>query len=230
MNSNEAANNNLELLFGTSLYDEKVKEMPPAKDATEKNGLRVFGVDAALVKVSGQFFLQHPVEAQIALGLVRDVSGILGRLLEGGHSIIAGRIAGAFKRVGRDGLSDDIVKTMKSAGYDFRESDPFSEQQNVSAVLTGAAPIVARLKAIWESQRQAVRDVLPRTPGIPDDKDSYMKFVDGIYKSDAYHSLSMEGYSVTPELIDRVRQGNWDPNGNEQETKNRNALAARGYW
>jgi Fic family protein len=57
-----------------------------------------------------------------------------------------------------------------------------------------------------------------------------MKFVDDIYQSDAYHSLSIEGYSVTPELIDRVRQGDWNPQADEQDRQNRDALAARGYW
>ncbi|HJZ10632.1 MAG TPA: Fic family protein, partial [Acidobacteriota bacterium] len=51
-----------------------------------------------------------------------------------------------------------------------------------------------------------------------------------IYENDAYHSLSIEGYSVTPELIDRVRQGSWNPQENEQDRKNRDAMAARGYW
>jgi Fic family protein len=54
--------------------------------------------------------------------------------------------------------------------------------------------------------------------------------VDGIYQSDAYHSLSIEGYSVTVEVVERVRQGNWDPEHHEDDRKNRDALAARGYW
>jgi hypothetical protein len=166
----------------------------------------------------------------VVLGAVRDVSGVLGRLLDGGHSAVAGRLAGAFRRIGRDGFADDILKTMKSAGYDVRESDPFSQEQHVRAVATGVPPIVARLNAIWESQRQLVLDAFPQALGLPDDKDRYIKFVDGIYQSDAYHSLSIEGYSVTPELIDRVRQGDWNPQADEQDRQNRDALAARGYW
>jgi Fic family protein len=50
------------------------------------------------------------------------------------------------------------------------------------------------------------------------------------YKSDAYHSLSIEGYSVTPELIEKVKAGNWNPQANEADRQNRDALAARGYW
>ena len=47
-----------------------------------------------------------------------------------------------------------------------------------------------------------------------------MKHVEEIYVTDAYHSLSIEGYRVSAELIERVREGAWDQ---------RNALAARGY-
>jgi Fic family protein len=48
--------------------------------------------------------------------------------------------------------------------------------------------------------------------------------------TDAYHSLSIEGYRVTPELIERVRSGTWDPEQSEEDKKSRDALAARGYW
>jgi hypothetical protein len=230
VNSPKGTNNNLQLLFGTSLYDLKVKEMPAPEDMAEKSGLRVYAADAALVKVPGAFFQRTPIEAQVVLAAVRDVSGILGRLLDGGHSAVAGRIAGAFRRVGRTGFADEIVKTMKSAGYDVRESDPFAEQPYVPAIVTGVPPIVARLNAIWESQRAPVMEIFPKAPGLPADKSSYMKFVEDIYQSDAYHSLSIEGYSVTPALIDRVRQGGWNPKIDEKDRESRDVLAARGYW
>jgi hypothetical protein len=54
--------------------------------------------------------------------------------------------------------------------------------------------------------------------------------VEGVYVTDAYHSLSIEGYRVSPELIDRVRSGTWNPDDNENDREHRNALAASGYW
>jgi len=63
---------------------------------------------------------------------------------------------------------------------------------------------------------------------LPKRTDQYLKRVDEIYKSDACHSLSIEGYNVTPELIDRVRKGNWDPEHHDADRQNRDALAARG--
>jgi hypothetical protein len=47
---------------------------------------------------------------------------------------------------------------------------------------------------------------------------------------DAYHSLSIEGYKVTDELIEKVRSGNWQPDTNASDSEQRNAMAARGYW
>jgi len=37
-------------------------------------------------------------------------------------------------------------------------------------------------------------------------------------------------YSVTPNLIEKVRQGGWNPDRNGRDRKDRDALAARGYW
>jgi Fic family protein len=57
-----------------------------------------------------------------------------------------------------------------------------------------------------------------------------MKRVEEAYVTDAYHSLSIEGYRVTSELIRRVRSGTWNPDANELDREQRNAMAARGYW
>lgn len=54
--SPKGTNNNLQLLFGTSLYDLRQKQMPPAEDLIEKDGLRLFASDAALIRVPAAFF------------------------------------------------------------------------------------------------------------------------------------------------------------------------------
>lgn len=50
------------------------------------------------------------------------------------------------------------------------------------------------------------------------------------YRSDAYNSLSIEGYQVTEELIERVAKNGWDPENNEEDKASRDAMAARGYF
>ena len=119
------ANNRVELLFDTSLYDLKQKDMPPDADLTIRDGLGLFVPEAALVKVPEAFFARNPVEAQVVLSGIRDAADVLPRLLNGGHSVIAGRLAGALRRPGRATAADEILTVMKHAGYDVRETDPF---------------------------------------------------------------------------------------------------------
>lgn len=228
--SPKGTNHNIELLFGTSLYDLKQAEMPSPSDVIVKNGLRLFSPSAALAKVPESFFSRQSIEAQLALGGLRDASDLLRVLLTGGNSVKAGVIAGALHRIGRTELGDEIVKAMKAAGYDARESDPFEPAQTFGILPVAVSPIVARMQAMWRSMRDVVGENFPEAPGLPEDKDSYLESVEDIYKSDAYHSLSIEGYSVTPALIERVQQGSWDPGHHEEDRKNRDALAARGYW
>jgi fido (protein-threonine AMPylation protein) len=228
--SPRGTNNTINLLFGTSLYDLRQAEMPPPADMAARDGLRLFSPAAALVKVPESFFNRHPIETHVALAGVRDPADVLRLLLDGGHSTKAGHVAGAFRRIGRPEIAGEIVTTMKAAGYDTRESDPFETQQTFGALRTGTAPIVGRMQAMWESMREAVRASFPEAPGLPKNQAAYLHFVDDIYKSDAYHSLSIEGYSVTPALIERVQRGDWDPERHDDDRQNRDALAARGYW
>ena len=224
----KGTNNVVKLLFGTSIYD--LKQMPHARDLTVRDGLRLYSPAAALVKVPEAFFTRHPIKSQVALASIADASELLRRLLDGGHSIVAGRLAGAFRRIGRADIADEIVAAMKAANYSVRETDPFAQRQIFGTLRTTTAPIVGRIQAMWQSMREPVIAAFPKAPGLPKNRDDYLKFVDEIYKSDAYHSLSIEGYSVTPELIGRVRSGDWNPDCHDPDRQNRDALAARGYW
>ncbi|MGP0089994.1 MAG: Fic family protein [Xanthobacteraceae bacterium] len=228
--SSKGANNNLALPFDTSLYDLRERQPPHAANLIVKDGQRLFTPTATLAKVPENFFARYPVECQVVLTAIKDPSEILGGLLEGGHSTIAGRLAGAFRRLGRSEIADEIIKTMKAAGYTMRETDPFAPQQTLTTLRTGVAPIVGRIQALWNSLREPVIQAFPHAPGLPKDTKAYLGFVDEIYASDAYHSLSIEGYRVTPELIDRVRAGNWNPKTHKADRESGDALAARGYW
>ena len=230
INSPKGTNNKIELRFGTSLYDLKESQMPPAADLVMRDGLRMFSPAAALVRVSESFFVRNPIETRVVLASVRDGSEVFRRLLDGGHSVVAGRLAGAFRRSGRPELADELLSTMKGAGYYVRENDPFAPQQAVTPLPAALSPIVGRVQAMWESMRAQVLKVFPKPPGRPKARKTYLRFIEEIYRSDAYHSLSIEGYSVSEELIERVRAGNWDPDHHDADRQNRDALAARGYW
>lgn len=223
-------NNTINLLFGCSLYDLKEADMPPERDLQRWRDLPVYSLPAALTKVPAAFFRRHPIEAQVVLAALERPSDLIARLLDGGHSAIAGRLAGALRRVGREDVAEDLLHAMKSAGYDVRLSDPFAATAPLGHLGTPTAPIVGRLNAIWESLRETVLDAFPAPPAKRVDAHAYLRSVDEIYHSDAYHSLSIEGYVVTPQLIERVRSGGWDPDGRDADRESRDALAARGYW
>ena len=78
--------------------------------------------------------------------------------------------------------------------------------------------------------RGPVIERFPDPPGLPTDSRAYLKQVTETYVTDAYHSLSIEGYQVTAELIERVRAGSWNPEKDGDDQEQRNAMAARGYW
>ena len=136
----KARNAVTKLPHGTSLLDLR-SSLPVAADRQVVDGLQVFSQESALIECSANFFTHNSTDVRAVLLMVRDASGLLARLLAGGHTIIAGRLAGAFRNIGRDRIADDIVKTMTAAGYAVRENDPFTvcvrPSTRLTAVLRG---------------------------------------------------------------------------------------------
>jgi hypothetical protein len=204
--------------------------LPDEQDIEVINGLRLYALAPALIDCSAGLFRQNPTDLRAALSMITDASELLAKLLEGGHTTIAGRLAGAFRNIGRDRVADDIVATMRAAGYDVRESDPF--ETKLLVILSGRerSPYVNRMRLMWQMMREPVMERFPEAPGLPKNIKRYLQQVDDVYVTDAYHSLSIEGYRVSAELIERVRNQNWNLDDNAEDKELRNALAARGYY
>jgi len=83
---------------------------------------------------------------------------------------------------------------------------------------------------MWQEMRRPIIERFPAAPGLPNNVDQYLKRVEEIYVTDAYHSLSIEGYRVNAALIELVQSGAWNPDDSDNDRENRNALAASGYW
>jgi len=92
------------------------------------------------------------------------------------------------------------------------------------------SPYATRIRLMWNNMRETVIKNFPDSQGLPTDKKQYLEKVDAKYVSDAYHSLSIEGYQVSPELIEQVRSGKWNPAGNDLDKGQKDSMAARGYW
>ena len=92
------------------------------------------------------------------------------------------------------------------------------------------SPYVNRMHIMWQEMRETVLIHFPQPPGRPASPNAYLKRVEETYVTDAYHSLSIEGYRVSQDLIQRVKSETWNPNNNANDRKHIAALAARGYW
>jgi hypothetical protein len=217
------------LLYGTSLFVMKSLLTNSAEIETI-NGIRGVNLVSSIIFSSPSIFNSNPIDSRTALLMIKNSSELLNVLLDGGHSTIAGRLVGAYRNINQIRIADDISKTMKSAGYTIREVDPFEKPTMVKFDLRGKSPYVNRIKLMWQSMRGDVIKVFPKAPGIVDDINTYIQKVEEIYVTDAYHSLSIEKYKVSPDLIERVRTEAWDVRENENDKKQRDAMAARGYW
>ncbi len=227
--SSKANNFKTNLPFNTSLFH--IKSNLPFKTEVEViDGLRVLSLPSAIVNVSLNTYSQNATDMRTALSLIKVSYDILKILLSGGQSIVAGRLAGAFRNIKRDKIADDIIKTMRDVGYEVRELDPFKENLTISVALKVASPYGNRTKIMWSNWREIIINKFPAAPGVSSNLEKYIKSVKEIYVTDAYHSLSIERYKVTPALIERVRNGSWDASDNELDRKQRDAMAAKGYW
>lgn len=224
----EANNQVVALPHECSLFLYRAPRLWQSEVSADAGGLRLATLAQALVAVGPAFFLQQPLAARIALASLQDTSELLRPLLDGGHVHIAGRLAGAMRAIGRVDVADEMVSAMASAGMEVKESQPFEVPPAPLPAGRPESPYVQRLRLMWQQMRQGVIDAFPEPGALPQDVDATLKTVEERYVTDAYHSLSIEGYRVTPELIEKVRNGQWQPDG--EDAKTRDAMAAKGYY
>lgn len=217
------------LLHGTSIMDVRLN-LPDKKDIEIKEGIRIMALPAALISCAPGYYPNNAIEARAALSMISDASEILHKLLDGGHSTVAGRLAGAFRNIGKYSIADNIIDTMRAAGYSITENDPFEEKPVIVFSERQLSPYINRMRMHWADMRGVILKNFPPAPLLHHTSDAYLKHVDEIYLTDAYHSLSIEGYRVNEVLIERVRSGIWDPETNRKDKEFADALAARGYW
>ena len=217
------------LPHGTSLFNWGVSL---SKNATivSLQGIRMMTLPSALVYASPAVFKNNVDDVRLCLLMISDSAEILAILLDGGHTTIAGRLAGAFRNIGNKKVAEEIVKTVQSADYNVKETDPFETSAPAVFSTKERSPYVNRIRLMWNEMRDIVIKNFPEAPGLPDNQEEYMRQVEEIYITDAYNSLSIERYQVTPQLIEMVQSGAWDSHNNDADKKQKDAMAARGYW
>lgn len=224
--SPKAGNTIVNLLYGHSILPLK-GDIPKEKIVEPLHGLNLFSLENALFFVSPIYFEREEISARTCLSMVKDSTELLRLLVAPGATTRAGRLAGAFRNNGQSDIADDILKVMRDFGYRVTESDPFISVPKIP-FHTEVSPYASRIRQMWSNMREQVIDNFPILPSVTDEIDSYIEKVDEKYLEDAYHSLSIEGYQVSKELIEKVRSGNWQPDEGDKEHKR--ALVARGYY
>jgi len=222
------SNNITRLLHNTSLLDLKTGIATPIAKEPEF-GLNLYSLPEALTKCSADLYRSDAISMQTCLSLIPDASQLLSILLEKGQTVKAGRLAGAFRAIGNPAIADEIIGTMKSLGYDIREENPFATAATIPYQRV-TSPYATRIKLMWEAMREVVIQLYPVSTKTYTDAAACLQQIEVQYKQDAYNSLSIEGYKVTPDLIAKVQSGQWEPEKNASDFEQKNAMAAKGYF
>jgi hypothetical protein len=122
----DARNKMLPLIPPTSIFNLEAT-IPEQPDTNNRYQLNLYSLPEALVMCSPTMYLKDPLTMRASLAMIKDPSDILKILVDNGLTTRAGRLAGAFRNIGRDTFADEIIGTMKRMGFDIREEDPFEE-------------------------------------------------------------------------------------------------------
>ena len=220
-------NTNIEHPVGSSLFMHANASTLPA--VTEVvNGVRVMPLGSALARTTPTFFRLDPLTAEIALKRVRR-DDLARALLTEWNAASAGRLLGALAEVGRSDDATSIAADIAAAGYQVAPQNPFAQPPLLAAAPRAEWPQAERLTAMWSAWRERVLAQRPIPPAPRPELALYLEQANATYVRDAYNSLSIEGYRVTPDLIVRVASGQWDLSRAE-DRKQADAMAARGYF
>jgi len=155
-------------------------------------------------------------------------------LMRSRNKASAGRIIGAYEALGMRARSKKLNSILGSVFDGIQIKNPFETAPVEIAARKKEAPSARRLRIIWEISREVINalcaDKKPEFDFYSTPIEQTLNTVNELYVHDAYHSLSIEGYAVTTELIERVSRGDWSPETVERDQDTKNALAARGYF
>lgn len=224
----KASNETIELLHNTSilLYQDK-KNFPTI--VVQKNGLNMIPLADSICRASPNYFLTNTLNMEICLKLIGSPAEISRVLLESKAASAANRIIGAFISLNDQTTASQIEKDLVAAGYSISPVNAFEERKLfLSARERIVSPYAGRIAAMWARMREEILKVFPPEPGLVNTKKT-LSIIEQLYKEDSYHSLSIEGYHVTPELIEKIQEGKWSPELDASNGKQKDALAAKGY-
>lgn len=216
--------------FGTSAITWQPKALPQRIESVGE--INVYPLQDAIVQAPASAWRAAPAEMEIALRTIRSPEALAQAIVAENSVTAAERIIGAYEFMGDHERAGRILEEVSAAGLRPRPSNPFEHQtpRLGIGVIRPPSPYAARVTAMWAEMRDTVLDALPEAPTRAQaDRATWIQRMEDVYVHDAYHSLSIEGYRVTPEFVQRIRDGRWDPDHHPRDASERDALAARGY-
>ena len=216
------SNQNLPLPFETSIF---MHDRGFPEEVGRSGNLNSMKIEEAIVRLGATYFQRKPANAEIAIHSVlsADVSKAL---LNMNSPAASGRLIGIYRHLGKIEDADRIEQDSKAAGIQPKISNPFESEPILFGQSRLASPYVGRIKAMWSSLRDQIIAMFPPPSKIEQSK----AVIEKIYEQDAYHSLSIEGYQVTVDLIQKIAEGSWDPNIEPSDQEQLDAMAAKGYY
>jgi Fic/DOC family len=210
------------------LVYQDAKNLPRTVEVVQ--GVRAMPLALALCRIPPVFF-ENQLNAEIALRAVKSTDALVRVILEIGSPTLAARLAGAYEFLGERERATQITGVLQAAGMPIQPKSPFDKP---APILAGprrlVSPYAGRIEALFSTLREPVLEAFKDMPPRPVSKpESYLQVLESVYQHDAYNSLSIEGYRVTPELIEKIRSGAWNPDGNPQDRQQVDAMAAKGY-
>ncbi len=191
-------------------------------------------LESSLMEAAPRIFKSDPLCMQIALEQ-SDINEVQKALMHTKNASSGARLVGAYKALGLRGESRTLENIMNSAGFGTtKPTNPFEETPFALGENRKLAPSAKRVRAMWASMRDSVAEVFETNKGERDffkvGVTDTLNMMSEVYVNDAYNSLSIEGYKVTPELIEKVSNGDWSPETIAADREQKDALAARGYY
>lgn len=224
----EGGSSIIQLPFNTSLaiYQE-TQTFPDKIEQVRK--INVMPLAMALHRLPAKFYLQEPGEVEMALKLI-DITELSRELLSGKNISSANRIIGAYQFLHENQREKRLTNDLTAAGYHIQPNNPFTISESI---LTNThrikSPYAARILMMWQSMRDTVLSVFEGQKPLKKKPKIYFEHLEKIYVHDAYNSLSIEGYDVSEKLIQKIANGNWNPEYSVDDKNQINALAAKGY-
>lgn len=219
----------LDLPFGikvTVFQDPNFKKTDIVED---ENGLQIYCIEKTIAKLPPDAYVNNYGDVIILFSLLRDVGKLTQILMEENRmGSSSGRIIGALQKLGRDTEAQLIHTSLERLFTNITVVNPFEKEVNTFGMNLAKSPYASRIKLLWKENRSIIEDIFGKLEPI-----EYTPLITNVgenYKKDAYNSLSIEGYKVSDELIERVSSGHWSPEENAKDTKSKDALAAKGYY